>query len=453
MKGKSTDCLVQEFPIPILLCYCRFVDMVDMQPIDTNTIAKHVLRRHRPTATFLPRNVWRFSQRSRPSIRAMRSLVSKSYILLSFALVQRNSQGFAIYPTVSKRQQQSSVRVYAGDTAATMAPPLRTIAGFRELVDHYDVFLLDMWGVLHDGTTPYDGVLDTLRKLHEHNKKLVVLSNSSKRLEYSRQGLIRLGFDPDNWFDDIITSGEVTYNLLSKSSSQGIAATASMSGVDKNTPWWDRLQRNINSNGNQQKLILFGSGDSDEEYCHSCGWQITHHIDEASLLLARGTNTLGATDSRTDPESYQRTVEDILSKAAKLRLPLLIANPDKIRPDANLSPMPGAIAERYRELLGTDDANQLIEYIGKPFPTVYQRALGGLKGKDRVCMVGDALETDVVGGTAAGIDTVWVVDDGVFAGSSLSPTELVDKFNQQREMTYARGREVQPSWVVSRFQW
>ena len=142
----------------------------------------------------------------------------------------------------------------------------------------------------------------------------------------------------------------------------------------------------------------------------------------------------------------------VLTTAAKLRFPLLVTNPDKIRPDTDLSPMPGTIGERYRKMLGPDNAS-LVEYIGKPFPTVYKQALAGVASGMRVCMVGDALETDVVGGSSAGIDTVWVLEDGVYAGSSLNPTSIVDDFNQQRGETYARGKEVHPTWVLSNFRW
>ena len=47
--------------------------------------------------------------------------------------------------------------------------PLRIIEGLQDIVDKYDVFLLDMWGVMHDGTMAYHGVHEVIQRLHEYN--------------------------------------------------------------------------------------------------------------------------------------------------------------------------------------------------------------------------------------------------------------------------------------------
>lgn len=326
---------------------------------------------------------------------------------------------------------------------------MRSIAGLREIVDDYDVLLLDMWGVLHDGERPYTGVLEAVQKLRSHDvkKKLIVLSNSSKPKEHSRRSLLKLGFDPDTSFDAIITSGEVCKDLLSSS------PTA------KSNAWWSNLQ--ASSVGSHKKAVVLGSGEDDLAYCQSCGWSVATSVEEASLILARGTMTIecwGDDSTRVscsaDPTGYATQLESLLAVAAQRRLPMLVANPDKIRPDAARSPMPGAIGERYRELLGGDDDTSLIERIGKPFPQVYTRALEPYQDNTvRVLMVGDALETDVVGGAATGIDTLWVLSDGVFAGDARSPQDIVDDFNQHKDVTYARGLTVTPTMWMPHFRW
>ena len=53
-----------------------------------------------------------------------------------------------------------------------------------------------MWGVMHDGTTTYEGVLDVVQKLKQQGKDLIILSNSSKRQDNSIKMLKKLGFDP-----------------------------------------------------------------------------------------------------------------------------------------------------------------------------------------------------------------------------------------------------------------
>ena len=81
--------------------------------------------------------------------------------------------------------------------------------GIEEVAKDHDVFLLDMWGVMHDGNRPYDGVIDTIQKLKDAGKEMIILSNSSKRRENSLKMLSKLGFDPDD-FSQVITSGDVS---------------------------------------------------------------------------------------------------------------------------------------------------------------------------------------------------------------------------------------------------
>ena len=88
------------------------------------------------------------------------------------------------------------------------------VSGVSSLPEHYDTYLLDMWGVMHDGSKPYDGVLETIAQLKAKGKRLVILSNSSKRLSYAHKMLNKLGFNIDD-FEQIITSGEVSWRMMS----------------------------------------------------------------------------------------------------------------------------------------------------------------------------------------------------------------------------------------------
>ena len=89
-----------------------------------------------------------------------------------------------------------------------MTKSITFVSGLQGIVEIYSTFLLDMWGVMHDGSQPYNGALQTVKFLKEAGKKMIILSNSSKRKEKSLLMLQKLGFDPSD-FDQIITSGEV----------------------------------------------------------------------------------------------------------------------------------------------------------------------------------------------------------------------------------------------------
>jgi len=326
-------------------------------------------------------------------------------------------------------RQVSGDRAIAGKCISLQA--LAPISGVSELVDRYDVILLDIWGVLTNGSQAYDGVLEAVHKLKKAGKTIVVLSNSSKRKEATVRMLTKLGFNTDD-FAKIITSGEVSYTMLKD--------PLFMPGLDR-------------------KVTVLGSGDEDVEYCRAAGWDVCS-IDDASLVLARGTFTVVTDtiqeDKRTDAKAYEEALDKTLQQAAKRKLPMLISNPDKVRPDAERPPMPGKIGDMYKTLLDDSD-HGLIRRIGKPFPDVYQAA--GFSKDDRLCMVGDALETDVTGGIRNGVDTLWVLCDGIYSDDINEETMLVDaksvldKFNAE-EGTYAdEFAPLQPTMVASHFRW
>ena len=345
--------------------------------------------------------------------------------------------------------------------AAVQQEEWQVLTGVRDIVDRYDVFLLDMWGLLHDGSVTYPGVLDTVQKLRRAGKELIILSNSSKRKDNSIKSLQRLGFDPLHDFSEIITSGEVAYQLLTH------AIPGEQDSVLAPTPWdaladvWDKESKNV---------FCFGSGEGDEEYFERCGWNLSS-IELADLIVARGTLTIkdGATvvhKIKDGEELYLQTYHDRLKKAAVRNIPMLVANPDKVRPDKDRSPMPGTIGSDYEKLLreigGCDHdlIAHLVKGVGKPFRDVYEIALRG-KDRSRACMVGDALETDVTGGSAAGIDTIWVVMDGIHNSEVQTNgqgdfqegcSKVLKKFNQSSG-TYAQGRQLRPTVVLPHFQW
>ena len=154
-------------------------------------------------------------------------------------------------PTTSRLQTAATDEDFPTTTSSTS---MELKVGVADLVDKFDTFLLDMWGVMHDGSRPYDGVLDVVNKLRQlPEKKMIILSNSSKRRDNSVRMLKKLGFNPEVDFAQIITSGEVAYQMLSGE-----------------LECWDVLD-NLQKNASKKKVFVFGSGDEDAEYLESCG--------------------------------------------------------------------------------------------------------------------------------------------------------------------------------------
>ena len=333
------------------------------------------------------------------------------------------------------------------------------ISSILEVSEYHDIFLLDMWGVMHNGSTPYDGVLETISKLKSLNKKLIILSNSSKRIDHAYKMLEKLGFNIND-FDNVITSGEVSHRMLSGDKT-----------LQCNT--WPILDNLLMQDNDNKKVFVFGSGNDDEEYVTSSGWKLSS-IHDANLLLARGTFTINDGNSiiskKDNENDYNTNLKKCLLIAAKKKIPMLISNPDKVRPDEGLPPMPGAIGDAYEDILkGAHDvsseiiAKDIIKRIGKPYSEVYEIALHGVSSSSIPVMVGDALETDIIGGTANKCATVWCVKDGIHAASvdevdstyEVGVDTVLKKFNTEKKefiQSISNSDELIPSFIVPHFK-
>ena len=89
----------------------------------------------------------------------------------------------------------------------------KIINSFSTILDKYDFFILDQWGVMHDGHKGYKHAINAVNKLIIENKKLIIISNSSKRKISSVNRLKDLGFNKND-FIEIMTSGEMIWQEL-----------------------------------------------------------------------------------------------------------------------------------------------------------------------------------------------------------------------------------------------
>lgn len=399
----------------------------------------------------------------------------------------RPQPAFMTAKDVNTAETQSSITT--STPSSTSSVPI--ISGMNDIADRYDCFLIDMWGVMHDGVKCYDGVIDCIQQLKSQGKELIILSNSSKRKDNCYKMLTKLGLKPVEDFTQIITSGEVAHHLLrhlstydditstdddpTSSSSLTAASSVSSSWVPTDIP--TTLLKSSSSN---LKVFCFGSGDGDADYLRSCGWDLADGMDDADLIVARGPFTILTAqgqisrgtkddDDSSNGISYEKAMEDALQIAAEHRVPMIVANPDKVRPDADKSPMPGTIGVAYENALlqqkpsmTPNDVEELVLYLGKPFRDVYEIAL---RGRDRssACMIGDALETDITGANTAGIDSVWVINDGIHKedvaqkkggnGSMDDGCRTVLKEFNSLDGTYAKGRQLKPTYITPHFRW
>lgn len=236
------------------------------------------------------------------------------------------------------------------------------ISGIAPLVDEYDAFVFDIWGVLHDGVRPYDGVIECLLELKQQGKEVLLLTNSPNRAWLVADGVLdKMGIYQDRHYDHLVSSGEAAWTALAKRKGQ------------KAYIFWD-----------QEDPTAFDGHDI----------EIVEDINDADFMLA----------SLLPIGSQEGDFEDILGAALERQIPLYCANPDKfVNIGETLHLCAGAVADRYEELGGE------VLWFGKPHAPIYDQALNilGVKDKSRIVAVGDSLRTDVRGANSAGIDVLW----------------------------------------------
>ncbi len=258
--------------------------------------------------------------------------------------------------------------------------------GFAPLAARYRGFIVDLWGVVHDGVVPYPGAVDCLTRLREAGKRVVLLSNAPRRAAVAAAGMTAMGIAPD-LYTGIVTSGEATHALLRDRDAAGFAD----------------LGRRLYHIGPERDRNVFAGLDYAEARAPA----------EADFVLNTGPD-----DTRTPTDLAPWFDELAACRAAGL--PMVCANPDLevIRGGARVI-CAGALALHYASLGGR------VLWVGKPDPEVYRPVFAALGlPREQVLAVGDALRTDIAGAAAAGVASCWVL--GGIHGAELAGPETAE---------------------------
>jgi HAD superfamily hydrolase (TIGR01459 family) len=294
--------------------------------------------------------------------------------------------------------------------ASIMAEPT-FCAGVAELAARYEHFVVDQWGVLHDGHSPYPDAIDCLRRLRADGRRVVLLSNSGKRTRINRARLREIGFS-EELFDDVVTSGEATWRALS----------------DRTDPFFRELGA---------RCILW-SRYRDRSLVEELDLEVVSDAEDADFLL------LGGIEDAARLEDFR----DALERAAARDLPMVCANPDIVAVQANgiFGVAPGAVARHYEGLGGR------VFYVGKPHHPIYQlvfEALGN-PAPASIVAIGDSVEHDIAGAVGMTLDTALIMSGIHGAGFDLAGHPETNRAAlEQLEAEFG----VRPRWLLPRFRW
>ncbi|WP_110031391.1 TIGR01459 family HAD-type hydrolase [Hoeflea marina] len=275
--------------------------------------------------------------------------------------------------------------------------PIR-IKSLDETAVLHDVILCDVWGVLHNGVSPFPFAVEALKSARKRGQTVVLITNSPRPAGAVISQFETIGVDQD-CFDDIVTSGDVTRRLVSDG----------------------------------PRKIFFLGPDRDRLLVDGLDVDLVP-ADEAEAVLCTGLFD----DETETPDAYA----DMLVGFHDRGLPLICANPDVVveRGD-RLVYCAGALANAYQAMGGET------RIAGKPHSPIYNEALSraatlrGRLDQRRIVAIGDGVPTDIRGALANHIPVIFVTR-GVHARDYYDDRRI----DEARLVSFLAAEDVRPDW-------
>ncbi len=288
--------------------------------------------------------------------------------------------------------------------------------GISDISDSYAAFILDQWGVLHNGEKAYEGVIDCLKELKARNKQIIILSNSGRRADENKETLHNLG-STSAMYDEVVTSGEMTWQGL-KNQTEGVF-------------------ENIGT-----KCFLLSRNGGRSIVAGLDHIELVDDVDDADFLLISGSDA----PQKTMVDYY----EPILRMAIRKRLKAICANPDsQIVMGDQFALGPGMIARRYEDFGG------VVHYIGKPHKPIYQHCIKILQAKQiypgDTVMLGDTMAHDILGASTVNIDTC-LVKSGLHFGT-FKNCKTPGDVDRALNVLVLQYNNIRPTYLVNRLNW
>jgi HAD superfamily hydrolase (TIGR01459 family) len=247
------------------------------------------------------------------------------------------------------------------------ADSIPLLGSIGELGKDYAAWLVDIWGVMHNGVRAFPAAVDATSRFREQGGVVVLLSNSPRPSEGLQRQLRSLGV-VDQSYDATVSSGDLTRHELAKHKGARIFHL----GPERDLPIFEGLD-----------VTRVDAGD-------------------AELIVCTGLFE----DETETPEDYAGLLQELAAR----KLTMLCANPDHlVERGHRLVYCAGALAQLYAE-----DGGEVI-YAGKPYAPIYELAAetiseraGRSVSRSEILAIGDGIHTDMAGAADFGLDAVFV---------------------------------------------
>jgi HAD superfamily hydrolase (TIGR01459 family) len=267
------------------------------------------------------------------------------------------------------------------------------LKGISEISDKFDVYFIDLWGVIHNGVQCYPEALKVLEKLKEQNKKIVLISNAPRPSAVVKVFLETIGLE-SSCYDFLVTSGDITREYISLNSSK----------------------KNFYHLGPTKDIDLF----------KDLNVALTSK-EECDEIICTGL----VSDEEETLQDYKILLDFFLNK----KIPLICANPDEVvARGKKIVFCAGALANQYKQEGG------VVRYFGKPYSDIYSFALKKVRAhkdfKDKkeinTLVIGDNIKTDIKGANLFNLDSVLILNGiykDFFRDDTVNFDQLKDSVN------------------------
>jgi len=232
--------------------------------------------------------------------------------------------------------------------------------GLSSIANNYDLFYIDLWGVVHNGIKLHDQAITVLNKLLKMNKNFVLLTNAPRPNQTVRTFLEKMGMK-EEIRNHVFTSGEAALNYLKK---------------------FYLLEKFFHI-GPPRDFDLFNDFKNNQ----------SKELDNSQYLLCTGLFD----DHDKDLNYYKELLEKHTNKK------MICTNPDLIVDRGNQRELcAGSVAMVFEKMGGE------VVYFGKPYPEVYNQSINN--SEKRILSIGDNLNTDIKGANLLNYDSLLILN-------------------------------------------
>ena len=233
---------------------------------------------------------------------------------------------------------------------------MKKLNHLEEICSFYDTFVIDLWGVVHDGVRLNFKAIEAIENLVKNKKKVIFLTNAPRPCSVVRQFLLNLGMKK-NLLQNIMSSGEASMKALEN---KKFGKFFFHLGPSKDNEIFINIKKNKSS------------------------------LKQCDYILCTGL----IEGKDVDLEYHKDLLKNYISKK------LICTNPDLIVHKGQIAEYCAGTIAKLFESIGGESV-----YFGKPYKEIYKMCFSG---REKVIAIGDNLNTDIRGANNMNIDSIFI---------------------------------------------